>query len=124
MNNYDPKKNVSGMTNAKRNYYIRLNNSLKGLLATEGAIIAAKNADTGTLEEAGTVKQTDYVNVGQVPNVRVLPLGTDNFGRDVTTELVSATRVSLDHWSCRGSHRNHDRSDPGIAGGLYRRHGG
>lgn len=28
--NYDQKKNVPGMTNAKRNYYIRLNNSLKG----------------------------------------------------------------------------------------------
>jgi peptide/nickel transport system permease protein len=35
------------------------------------------------------------VNVGQVPNVRLLPLGTDNFGRDVLTELVTATRVSL-----------------------------
>ena len=35
------------------------------------------------------------MNVSQVPNVRVLPLGTDNFGRDVLTELVTATRVSL-----------------------------
>ncbi len=31
----------------------------------------------------------------QVANVRVLPLGTDNFGRDVLTELVAATGVSL-----------------------------
>jgi ABC-type dipeptide/oligopeptide/nickel transport system permease subunit len=43
----------------------------------------------------GTVNQTDYVNVNQVANVRVLPLGTDNFGRDVLTELVEATGVSL-----------------------------
>jgi peptide/nickel transport system permease protein len=35
------------------------------------------------------------VNIGQVANVRVLPLGTDNFGRDVLTELVAAIRVSL-----------------------------
>ncbi|HRT97183.1 MAG TPA: ABC transporter permease, partial [Planctomycetota bacterium] len=28
--------------------------------------------------------------------VRVLPLGTDNFGRDVLTELVRATAVSLE----------------------------
>jgi peptide/nickel transport system permease protein len=35
------------------------------------------------------------VNINQVPNVRVLPLGTDNFGRDVLTELVSATGTSL-----------------------------
>src|SRR5512142_111160 len=32
-NNYDPKKNVPGLTNAKRNYYVRLNASLQGLLA-------------------------------------------------------------------------------------------
>jgi peptide/nickel transport system permease protein len=95
VNKYDPEKKISGMTNAKRNYYIRLNNSLKGILATEGATIAAKNADTGMLEEADTVEQTDYVNVREVPNVRLLVLGTDNFGRDVLVELVSATGTSL-----------------------------
>ena len=95
VNNYDPKQNIPGMTNAKRNYFIRLNNSLKGLLETEGASIAVKNPETGALEETGIVKQSDYVNVSQVPNVRVLPLGTDNFGRDVLTELVAATAVSL-----------------------------
>lgn len=83
------------MTNAQRNYYIRLNNSIQGLLSTEGAILAAKNAETGELQEANTVLQTAYVNVNQVPNVRILPLGTDNFGRDVLTQLVAATRVSL-----------------------------
>jgi peptide/nickel transport system permease protein len=92
---YDPKASIAGMTNAQRNYYIRLNASLEGLLSTEGAIIAAKNADTGTLEEKRVVTQSDYVNVSQVANVRVLPLGTDNFGRDVLTELVKATGVSL-----------------------------
>jgi peptide/nickel transport system permease protein len=93
--NYDPKKNVPGMTNAKRNYYVRLNTSLTGLLSTEGAIVAAKNPQTGVLEQTGTVKQSDYVNINQVASVRWLPLGTDNFGRDVLTELVKATVVSL-----------------------------
>ena len=95
VNNYDPQQRIAGMTNAKRNYFIRLNGSLKGLLSTEGITIAAKNAETDALEEADTVKPTDYVNISQVPNVRVLPLGTDNFGRDVLTELVAATGVSL-----------------------------
>jgi len=95
VNNYDPAQKISGMTNAKRNYFIRLNNSLKGLLSTEGVSIAVKNAETASLEETGVVVQSDYVNVSQVSNVRVLPLGTDNFGRDVLTELVAATRVSL-----------------------------
>ena len=93
--NYDPKGKVAGMTNARRNYFIRLDKSLKGILATEGAIIATKNADTGALEETNSVKQTDYVNIAQVPSVRLLLLGTDNFGRDVLNELVSATRTSL-----------------------------
>lgn len=95
LNNYDPAQKIAGMTNADRNYYIRLNNSLKGLLSVEGVSIAVKNAETGTLEEANTVVQSDYVNINKVPNVRVLPLGTDNFGRDVLTELVAATAVSL-----------------------------
>jgi peptide/nickel transport system permease protein len=93
---FDPKKNIPGLTNAKRNYFIRLNTSLKGLLAAEdGATIAQQNPQTNSLEPIGTVKTTDYVNVGKVANMRVLPLGTDNFGRDVLTELVAATRVSL-----------------------------
>lgn len=93
--NYDPKKNIPGMTNARRNYFVRLNNSLAGLLSTEGAIIAARNAQTGSLEQARIVNQSEYVNVIQVANVRALPLGTDNFGRDVLTQLVRATGVSL-----------------------------
>jgi peptide/nickel transport system permease protein len=93
--NYDPAKKIPGLTNAKRNYYIRLNTSLQGLLSTEGATIAAKNSQTGALEPTGLVSPSDYVNVGEVANVRVLPLGTDNFGRDVLTELVMAIRVSL-----------------------------
>ena len=94
-NHFDPKASIAGMTNAQRNYYIRLNASLGGLLSTEEAIIAAKDLDTGTLEEKGVVAQSDYVNINEVANVRVLPLGTDNFGRDVLTELVKATGVSL-----------------------------
>jgi peptide/nickel transport system permease protein len=94
--NYDPNKNIKGLTNAKRNYYIRLNTSLKGVLSTDGDIIAATDPQTGALVQTGTVKQTDYVNISEVPSVRVLPLGTDNFGRDVLTELVKATVVSLE----------------------------
>lgn len=95
VNNFDPTTRIPGMTNANRNYYIRLNTALDGLLSTEGAIVASVNPETGALEEKGVIRQTDYVNVNQVPNVRVLPLGTDNFGRDVLTELVQATAVSL-----------------------------
>jgi len=94
-NNYDPTVMITGMTNAKRNYYTRLDDSLDGILSTKGAIIAESNSQTGSLEQKGIIEQSDYVNVSEVPNVRVLPLGTDNFGRDVLTELVKATGVSL-----------------------------
>jgi peptide/nickel transport system permease protein len=94
-NTFDPTVRIPGMTNADRNYYIRLNASLEGLLAAEGAIVAATDPSTGTLEQKDVVNQTDYVNISEVPNARWFPLGTDNFGRDVLTELVSAIGVSL-----------------------------
>jgi peptide/nickel transport system permease protein len=93
--NFDPRKRIPGMTNAQRNYFIRLDKSLEGLLSTEGAIIAAKDTQTGELKETGVVNQSDYINVSDVAGVRILPLGTDNFGRDMLTELVAAIRVSL-----------------------------
>lgn len=95
VNNYDPLRKIPGMTYAKQSYYQRLDASLEGVLSTEGVIIALKNAETGALEEKATVTQSDYVNIRDVANVRLLLLGTDNFGRDVLTELVSATGTSL-----------------------------
>jgi peptide/nickel transport system permease protein len=93
--NFDPKAKITGMTNARRNYFVRLNTILSGRDASSNAILAVKNTQTGVLEENGAIEPTDYVNITQVSNVRILPLGTDNFGRDVLTELVSATRTSL-----------------------------
>jgi peptide/nickel transport system permease protein len=93
--NYDPTQSIPGMTNARRNYFIRLDNALRGLMSTEGAIIAEENPETAVLEQTDYVAQTDFANVGQVANTRLLLLGTDNFGRDVLTQLVAATRVSL-----------------------------
>ena len=92
--NYDPTKGL-GMTYAKQRYYQRLDKSISGLLSPEGKIIAAQNPDTGILEQVGVINQSDYVNVGEVANVRVLMLGTDNFGRDMLTQLVKAIGVSL-----------------------------
>ena len=51
--------------------------------------------ETGELVEQGSINKTDYVNTKAVANVKNLPLGTDNFGRDVLKELVSAAGTSL-----------------------------
>ena len=93
--NYDPQMRIPGMTFAEQRYYQRLDASLQGLLSTEPIIIAEANPETGTLEQTDSIHQTDFVNLRQVANVRFLPLGTDNFGRDMLTELVAAIRVSL-----------------------------
>jgi len=93
--NYDPNKKIQGMTFARQRFFQRLDKNLDGLLATEALVIAVPNADTGVMEQVDAVEQKDYVNVNHVANVRWLPLGTDNFGRDVLTELVKATVVSL-----------------------------
>jgi peptide/nickel transport system permease protein len=95
VNNYDSTVKIPGMISARRRYFERLDASLEGILSIEGVTIAIKNPTTGALEENSFVEQSDYINVNQVANVRVLPLGTDNFGRDMLTELVSATGTSL-----------------------------
>ena len=93
--NYDPSVKPQGMTQAKRNYFKRLNNSLQEIRAADQIILADTDGETGELVKTGTVTKTDYVNVGQMANVKNLPLGTDNFGRDVLKELVSAAGTSI-----------------------------
>ncbi len=93
--NYDASVKPKGMTQAKRNYYKRLNASLSEVGAADTLIIADTNSETGALEKQGSISKTDYVNVNEVTNVKTLPLGTDNFGRDVLKELVSAAGTSI-----------------------------
>lgn len=92
--NYDPSVRPKGMTGAKVNYFKRLNNSLQDLKGGDTIIIAEEGED-GALTESKTISTTDYVNTKAVANVKTLPLGTDNFGRDVLKELVSATGTSI-----------------------------
>jgi peptide/nickel transport system permease protein len=92
---YDPNLRLQGMTFARMRYFQRVNESIDGLLSTEGAIIADRNPETNELEEKAIIEQTDFANISQVANVRFLALGTDNFGRDIMPQLVAAAGVSL-----------------------------
>ncbi|HWQ58196.1 MAG TPA: ABC transporter permease [Clostridia bacterium] len=94
-NNFDGTLKFQGMTSAKRKYYIRLDKTLNSLLSGEDLVVMQKNEETGELEQVTDVRDTDYVNLSEVVNVKSLPLGTDNFGRDTLTELVSACGTSL-----------------------------
>ena len=82
------------MIRAKILYYGRLDKSLKEMGGSDSISIADKNEE-GELEETKKILDTDYVNTKDVANVKTLPLGTDNFGRDVLKELVSATGTSI-----------------------------
>jgi peptide/nickel transport system permease protein len=93
--NFDGTLRFEGMTSAKRKYYVRLDNKLEGILESENLLVMHENQETGELEMDKEVTDTDYVNVKDVANVLHLPLGTDNFGRNVLTELVSACATSL-----------------------------
>lgn len=93
--NYDPDLKAKGMTSAKRKSYRRLNSAIEDALKNSDLIIAEKDAETGELEEVKKIKGTSFVNTKDIVNKRTFVLGTDNFGRDVLTELVSATKVSL-----------------------------
>ena len=91
---YDVSVRPKGMTLAKRNYYKRLNTSLQSLKDTADRIIATE-AEDGSLVKADAINDEEYVNVNAIANVKFLPLGTDNFGRDVLKQLVSATGSSI-----------------------------
>ena len=92
--NYSEDLSVSGLTKAQRVYYRNLNRSIQSLFAGEEKQLAVENEE-GALEVSKKILKTDYVNVNQVANVKTLPLGTDNFGRDVLKQLVSAAGTSI-----------------------------
>ena len=93
--NFDGSLKLKGMTNAKRNYYKRIDRSIREIRAADTFTLMHPDEESGELTKRSDISKTDYVNVGQVTNVKQLPLGTDNFGRDVLKELVSATGTSI-----------------------------
>ncbi|MCI8614538.1 MAG: ABC transporter permease [Lachnospiraceae bacterium] len=92
---YDPDAEQKGILASKKKYYVRLNNNLKGILEDSDLIIAKENSETGELEQANTIASKEFVNTKDVANRKTFILGTDNFGRDVLTELLDATKTSL-----------------------------
>lgn len=92
---YDPNVKPEGMTKALRNYYVRLDRALESAKLTDTLRVYDTDEETGEPVEKGKVTTTDYVNTKDVANVKHLPLGTDNFGRDVLKELVAACGTSL-----------------------------
>ncbi len=92
--NYDSSVDQTGLTSAAKKKYQRIDNDIRGILEENSIIIAEENED-GELEAVSTIDGQTYVNQSDVVNKRTFLLGTDNFGRDVLTELVAAMRSSM-----------------------------
>jgi ABC-type dipeptide/oligopeptide/nickel transport system permease subunit len=92
---YDPGSEQKGLIAARKKYFSRLNKKITGLLEDSDVLLAEENKETGELAVKKTIPSTSYVNVSDVGSRRVFILGTDNFGRDVLTELVAAIKTSL-----------------------------
>ncbi len=92
---YDPEIKAKGLTSAKRKAYRRLDSAINDALKNADMIIAEKDPGSGELNEIKTIEGTSFVNTKDITNKRTFLLGTDNFGRDVLTELVAAIAVSL-----------------------------
>ena len=73
---------------------LRLLNSRIQALKAGDTYKVIEEVDGENLDIA-TITKTDYVNTKKVVNARTLPLGTDNFGRDVLKELVAGAKTSL-----------------------------
>ncbi len=91
---YDAQTAQEGLLATKKRQIARMDGEIRNL-AEDVDLILAKENENGELEETATVNSGQYINVKDVVNQRTLLLGTDNFGRDVMTELVQATGTSL-----------------------------
>lgn len=94
LEHYDSKAKQKGLLASKKKAFVRLDKEIQKLASDADMIIAQENED-GELEKAASVDSQQYVNTRDISNKRTFVLGTDNFGRDVLTELVQATKVSL-----------------------------
>ena len=89
--NYDESAKPKGMTKSDRNACKRLNEKLNSS-GKEPTLNVINAEDESKVKD---INGTDYVPVDRVRSVIRLPLGTDNFGRDMLKELVSAIGTSL-----------------------------
>ncbi|OPJ62686.1 ABC transporter permease [Clostridium oryzae] len=92
--NYSVSADQTGLLAAEKQQYIRLDTKIKKLVSSIPIYIATKNKN-GELEAPSSLSSHAFVNTKDLLNKKTFVLGTDNFGRDVLTELVAAMGTSL-----------------------------
>ena len=90
---YDPESRVG--TIADRRYYQRLDSRIDNIFVSEDLQVVEYDGEIDEFIHRATVSGDTYVHTDDVANVIYLPLGTDNFGRDMLKLLVSAIGTSL-----------------------------
>lgn len=95
LSNYDADIRLPG-TSAYRKSFNRLYLKVQNLLSVDGYVVQVEDpgSDSG-YREVSRVESRDFTNVKDVAARRFFLLGTDNFGRDVFHELISAIGNSL-----------------------------
>jgi ABC-type dipeptide/oligopeptide/nickel transport system permease subunit len=93
LSSYDPSVWVQG-TAAHRREFTRLYNRLESVLESNNYQVVEEQTDR-TYKTVRKLTPKDFVHVEDVPNRITYILGTDNFGRDVFVELMSAIKTSL-----------------------------
>ncbi len=88
--NYDAMMQTK-MKSADKKYYQRIQKRLEALKSADNMLVYDEDSE----DSKTTITKTDYVRTGAVANVKVLPLGTENFGRDMLKELLAAAGTSL-----------------------------
>ena len=91
MANYNPDASIKGFTKSETRNFRLIQNRITELMSADTLIIYEEGAE----DSKSKIVKTDYVNLNAIANVKTLPLGTDNFGRDVLKELVSAAGTSI-----------------------------
>ena len=86
---------MKDITLAEKKAYKRLGKKLQNILDDSGVTLADIDGDTGEVKKGENIGSDQFVREGSIVNRKKLILGTDNFGRDMLTELVSATKTSL-----------------------------
>ena len=86
---------MKDITLAEKKAYKRLGKKLQNILDDSGVTLADIDGDSGEVKKGDNIGSDQFVREGSIVNRKKLILGTDNFGRDMLTELVSATKTSL-----------------------------
>lgn len=92
---YDPEAKYDGMLNSEKVFLNNVAKKMEEALQGSAAMGIAETDEEGNVSISQEISSEQYSRVSEITNQRTFLLGTDNFGRDVLTELVAAAKSSV-----------------------------